>query len=124
MAAARQQAPWRFNLLNCEYSLMEGNVCKSLISCFRSGLEVITTCSPKNFWLVRSLGADHVFDYKSPKCAASIREVTNDQLGHVFDTISTPETAEICCNSISSQGGKYADLGGLQELPRKDVENL
>lgn len=89
-----------------------------------SGLEVITTCSPKNFWLVRSLGADHVYDYNSPKCAASIREITNDQLGHVFDTISKPETAEICCNAISSQGGKYAGLSGLQELPRNDVENL
>lgn len=103
---------------------MASFVCKSLMSWFRSGLEVVTTCSPKNFWLVRSLGADHVFDYKSPKCAASIREITENQLGHAFDTVSTPETAEICCNALSSQGGKYAGLSGLQELPRKDVENL
>jgi NADPH:quinone reductase-like Zn-dependent oxidoreductase len=29
----------------------------------RSGLEVITTSSPHNFELLKSLGADHVFDY-------------------------------------------------------------
>ena len=29
----------------------------------RSGLTVITTASPRNFDFVKSLGADHVFDY-------------------------------------------------------------
>lgn len=29
----------------------------------RSGLKVITTASPRNFDLLESLGADHVFDY-------------------------------------------------------------
>lgn len=31
----------------------------------RSGLTVITTASPRNFEFVKSLGADHVFDYVS-----------------------------------------------------------
>lgn len=30
-----------------------------------AGYEVLTTCSPKNFDLVKSLGASHVFDYRS-----------------------------------------------------------
>ncbi|KAL7948025.1 GroES-like protein [Trichoderma barbatum] len=89
-----------------------------------SGLEVVTTCSPKNFHLVRSLGADHIYDYNSPDCAPSIRKITKNRLAHVFDTISTPETAEICCNAVGSQGGKYAGLGGLEQLPRDDVANL
>ncbi|KAL6819751.1 GroES-like protein [Trichoderma camerunense] len=89
-----------------------------------SGLEVVTTCSPKNFHLVHNLGADHVYDYNSPSCAPSIRKITKNRLAHVFDTISTPETAEICCNAIGSQGGKYAGLSGLEELPREDVTNL
>ncbi|OBT55594.1 hypothetical protein VE04_03586 [Pseudogymnoascus sp. 24MN13] len=31
-----------------------------------SNLEIITTCSPNNFDLVESLGADHIFDYNDP----------------------------------------------------------
>ncbi|KAL2826397.1 chaperonin 10-like protein [Aspergillus cavernicola] len=31
-----------------------------------AGYEVVTTCSPRNFDYVRSLGADKVFDYNSP----------------------------------------------------------
>lgn len=31
-----------------------------------AGFEVITTCSPRNFDYVKSLGADKVFDYNSP----------------------------------------------------------
>ncbi|KAL7928993.1 GroES-like protein [Trichoderma chlorosporum] len=89
-----------------------------------SGLEVVTTCSPKNFHLVRDLGADHVFDYNLPMCAPSIRKITKNRLFHVFDTISTPQTAEICCNAIGGQGGKYVGLSGLEELPRDDVTNL
>lgn len=87
-------------------------------------MEVVTTCSPQNFYLVRSLGADHIYDYNSPSCAPSIRKITKNRLVHVFDTISTPETAEICCNAIGSQGGKYAGLNSIEELPREDVANL
>lgn len=32
----------------------------------RCGLRVLTTCSPRNFELVRSYGADVCFDYNSP----------------------------------------------------------
>ncbi|KAH6607098.1 zinc-binding oxidoreductase [Trichoderma cornu-damae] len=70
------------------------------------------------------LGADHIFDYHLPNCASCIREVTQNRLAHVFDTISTPETAEICCNAIGSQGGKYTSLSSIEQLPRNDVVNL
>lgn len=107
------QSPTEMHRLECVF-----------ITLFRSGLEVVTTCSPKNFHLVHNLGADHVYDYNSPSCAPSIRKITKNRLAHVFDTISTPETAEICCNAIGSQGGKYAGLSGLEELPREDVTNI
>jgi len=32
---------------------------------FRSGLKVITTCSPKYFGMMKDLGADLVYDYVS-----------------------------------------------------------
>ncbi|XXG94994.1 DNA-binding transcription factor [Hypoxylon texense] len=45
-----------------------------------SGLKVITTASPRNFELVKSLGADAAFDYKSPTSAAEIRALTENRL--------------------------------------------
>jgi len=37
-----------------------------------SGYEVITTCSPKNFEYVKKLGANQIFDYKSPTVVQDI----------------------------------------------------
>lgn len=90
----------------------------------RSGLEVITTCSPKHFDLLKSYGADHVFDYRSPTCAADIRKVTNDGLTYVLDCISTDETARVCADSIGVNGGRYSTLGPVENFPRGDVDNL
>jgi NADPH:quinone reductase-like Zn-dependent oxidoreductase len=39
-----------------------------------SGYMVLTTCSPRNFDLVRQLGADAVFNYKDPEAAKKIRK--------------------------------------------------
>jgi NADPH:quinone reductase-like Zn-dependent oxidoreductase len=89
-----------------------------------SGLEVITTCSPHNFDLVKGLGADHVFDYKSPTCAADIRKVTNNKLKYVFDCISRDASPQICADSIGPEGGKYSALLGVPKFPRDDVYNV
>ncbi|KAL4993360.1 chaperonin 10-like protein [Aspergillus recurvatus] len=75
-----------------------------------SGYEVITTCSPHNFELVKSLGADKVFDYKDANSAAKIREYTNDSLTLVLDTISTESTAQFCDHALSTKGGEYTAL--------------
>ncbi|KAF4966843.1 hypothetical protein FSARC_5522 [Fusarium sarcochroum] len=88
-----------------------------------SGLQVVTTCSPRHETWIRGLGADYVFDYKSPTCAADIREVTNNKLAHAFDTIATTDTAQICCDAIGSEGGVYTSLEPVSELPRPDVIN-
>lgn len=90
-----------------------------------SGLTVITTCSPKNFDLVKRYGADHVFDYKSPTVGRDIRKITNDELRHVFDTIAYDSTAAIAAEAISSKGGKYSSLLFLDNpFPRADVESV
>ncbi|KAM3426203.1 hypothetical protein NHJ13734_009599 [Beauveria thailandica] len=67
-----------------------------------SGYEVITTCSPHNNALVKALGADAVFDYHDPDCAARIREYTNDKLTIAWDTVSLPESTKICEGALSS----------------------
>lgn len=88
-----------------------------------SGLTVVATSSPQNFDLLKGYGADHVFDYKSPTVGADIRKVTNDNLQHVFDTISYESTASIAAEAISSKGGKYSSLLVINKFPRDDVSN-
>ncbi|KAL5364836.1 chaperonin 10-like protein [Aspergillus floccosus] len=85
-----------------------------------SGYTVWTTCSPRNFGLVRSLGADAVFDYHDPQAAASVRELSNDGLTLVFDTVSSEGSARFCDQALSTDGGDYSTL-----LPRRiDRANL
>ncbi|KAL4940481.1 hypothetical protein BDV06DRAFT_196588 [Aspergillus oleicola] len=87
-----------------------------------SGYKVLTTCSPHNFELVKSLGADEVFDYKDPEAAAKIREYTNDDLKLVLDTISLKPSADFCDNAISTKGGEYTALLNIQ-IERENVND-
>ncbi|KAM0431317.1 hypothetical protein ACHAPT_005291 [Fusarium lateritium] len=53
-----------------------------------AGYEVLTTASPKNFDLVKRLGASHVFDYKSPTVMADLlKAAEGKKSAGVFDTI-------------------------------------
>ncbi|KAJ5154320.1 uncharacterized protein N7500_009759 [Penicillium coprophilum] len=75
-----------------------------------SGYKVLTTCSPRNFDLVRSLGADDVYDYKDAQAPAQIRKATDNKLKLVFDCISLESSAAFCDNAISTDGGEYSAL--------------
>ncbi|RFU27333.1 hypothetical protein B7463_g8991, partial [Scytalidium lignicola] len=70
-----------------------------------SGLTPITTCSPHNFDIVKRAGAAAAFNYQDPDCAKKIREYTNNRLMYAFDTISTPESARICADALSTTTG-------------------
>ncbi len=82
---------------------------------------MIVTCSPHNFDLVKSRGADHVFDYKSETCALDIRNASNNNLRHVSDCISTESSAKICADTFGPKGGKYSALLPVQSFPRADA---
>ncbi|KAF2802229.1 enoyl reductase [Mytilinidion resinicola] len=86
-----------------------------------SGCEVITTSSPRNFDLCRSLGADQTFDYKEPDVGAKIREATKGRISLVFDTISELGSPEISAAAIGPAGGKYSSLLPVKTLGREDV---
>jgi NADPH:quinone reductase-like Zn-dependent oxidoreductase len=43
------------------------------------GYRVVTTASPHNFELVKSLGASAVFDYKDPNVSTKIQEWIKDR---------------------------------------------
>ncbi|KAL4876212.1 hypothetical protein BJY04DRAFT_210759 [Aspergillus karnatakaensis] len=75
-----------------------------------SGYTVITTCSPRNFDLVKSLGADAVYDYNDPNAAAEIRKYTDNKLKYVFDTISLEASSKFCDEALSTEGGEYSSL--------------
>ena len=87
-----------------------------------SGFTVIVTCSPRNFDLVKSFGADHAFDYKSPTCAEDIRKLTNDKLRYVWDTISEGSSPKICADAMGSnvKDGVYGTILSVKDFPRKD----
>lgn len=76
-----------------------------------SGCRVVTTCSPRNFEYVKSLGADEAFDHADPACADRIREFTGGRLRHAWDCIASAETARVCAAAMSAEGGgKYRSL--------------
>ncbi|KAL5113214.1 hypothetical protein ACEQ8H_008921 [Pleosporales sp. CAS-2024a] len=75
-----------------------------------AGLRPIVTCSPSNFDLVRRFGAEEVFDYRSPTCAADIRAYTKNELGYALDCITLAETTQLCYEALGRAGGRYVGL--------------
>lgn len=74
-----------------------------------SGKRVITTASPSNSDYLKSLGAEAVFDYRSPTVADEIRKYTDNNLKLAWDC--TGQGAKISAKSLSStSGGKYATI--------------
>jgi len=69
-----------------------------------SGLTVIATASPKHFEHLKTLGADHVFDYNDPDVVQKIKAVYPD-LRHAFDCISEGPTAKLAADSLGPNGG-------------------
>ncbi|KAK3168648.1 hypothetical protein OEA41_005096 [Lepraria neglecta] len=70
----------------------------------------IATCSPKNFDLVKSNGAEEVFDYRDQEFAGKIRASTKGNLKYALDCITTVESTSACFNAIGRAGGKYVSL--------------
>ncbi|RDW65095.1 hypothetical protein BP6252_10746 [Coleophoma cylindrospora] len=85
-----------------------------------SGYTPITACSPKNFDLVKSMGAVEVFDYRAPDCAEQIKKYTSNNLKLLWDSISSDASVKICSN-ILAPGGIYGALDPVK-LPRDDVK--
>jgi NADPH:quinone reductase-like Zn-dependent oxidoreductase len=84
-----------------------------------SGYRVVTTASPKNFALLKSLGADVVFDYHDRDVSQKIKLATGDDLSFGLDTISDSNTIGHAVNSFGKNGGELVVL-----LPVKDLEQL
>jgi NADPH:quinone reductase-like Zn-dependent oxidoreductase len=85
------------------------------------GFKVITTASPKNFNLVKDLGADEVFEYGDENVVEKIRAYTGNTLEIAIDTISEGKTPKQVTGAIGDKGGKVAIILPY-ESPRPDVE--
>ncbi|KAF4452314.1 hypothetical protein F53441_4832 [Fusarium austroafricanum] len=86
-----------------------------------SGATVITTSSPANAEYLRSLGADHVLDYKSKTLVEDVLKLTGGPLLHVLDTYPSATSAEISAAVLHKSGdAKYVSLipGVEQEVKR------
>ncbi|OAA66676.1 Alcohol dehydrogenase superfamily, zinc-type [Niveomyces insectorum RCEF 264] len=75
-----------------------------------AGYTVIATCAHRSFDLARSFGADAVFDYASPTCAADIRAHTGNALRLALDCITTDATTRLCYEALGRAGGRYVAL--------------
>ncbi|KAJ5634293.1 hypothetical protein N7528_002135 [Penicillium herquei] len=80
-----------------------------------SGYKVITTCSERNFDLVKSYGADLVFDYNSPTCAQDIRTAAKNTLRYILDPFAEARTVRLCQEAMGRTGGRYCALEQYQE---------
>jgi NADPH:quinone reductase-like Zn-dependent oxidoreductase len=67
------------------------------------GLKVLTTCSPKNNELVKSLGAEHVFSYRDEDVASQVKAAEPD-LTYIFDTIGSLDSSATASDAINGQG--------------------
>lgn len=88
----------------------------------QAGLYVIATASAKNFDLVKSLGADEVFDYKEPDAGAKIKASTKGELKYVIDTISEEPSAKVVFDALGDEGGVIAALLKYPTPPRDNIK--
>lgn len=75
-----------------------------------AGLTVITTCSPHSFELVKSYGADAVFDYRS---STAVQDITKafPNIKRALDCISEGSSTDFCARVLAAgKGGKVISL--------------
>jgi NADPH:quinone reductase-like Zn-dependent oxidoreductase len=120
MVAAQRPAHSPFNTQNCTSPFGTQSSC--FLTIYSTGCKVIAISSPHNFALLKSYGADEVYDYKSPTIGTDINAATSDSLTLAFDTISEKGSPEICAAALSSKGGKYTSLLPVTDFPRQDIK--
>ena len=82
--------------------------CNAIQLSIAAGYEVVTTASPKNFELVKQLGASEVFDYKDPAVSNKlVNYFKGKTLAGALDCIGG-DASPICMNVVhKSTGTKF-----------------
>ncbi|KAJ4355429.1 uncharacterized protein N0V89_003445 [Didymosphaeria variabile] len=77
-----------------------GSLCISYAK--QAGYTVISTSSPHNFDLLKSLGADHIFDHSDPTTVDKIRNLF--PIHYWLDTISLNQSVTTICKILAPEG--------------------
>ena len=100
--------------------------CSAIQLARAAGVEVITTASPHNFELCKSLGAGHVFDHHDPSIVHDIADaLENKTFVGAFDAIATIDTIKACVEVIANiKANKMivTTVPPMQEFDKKGVE--
>ncbi|KZV68026.1 GroES-like protein [Peniophora sp. CONT] len=75
-----------------------------------AGLKIFALCSPKNFELVKSYGADEVFDYRDNEVGEKIKAASDGEIQAAVDAISEHGSVKIIVSALSSDGGKISNI--------------
>ncbi|KAI1506100.1 zinc-binding dehydrogenase [Biscogniauxia marginata] len=75
-----------------------------------SGFTSIAICSPKNFTLVKSYGASHVFDYNDENLVEHVQRLTANKLEYALDCITDSFSVATCYAAMARTGGRYVSL--------------
>jgi len=91
-----------------------------------SGYKVVTVASPRNHELVKSYGADAVFDYRDTDMIPKVKAATGDTIHVVIDTVSEKETQFTAIKALAEGApGRLLVIlplvEGISDI-RKDVE--
>ncbi|KPM37289.1 hypothetical protein AK830_g9278 [Neonectria ditissima] len=73
------------------------------------GFKIVTTCSPRHFERVRSLGAKHAFDYRDANIVQLIKDAAPG-LRYVFDAIGNETSCVLASQAIDEQGGTLCTI--------------
>ncbi|KAG0130061.1 chaperonin 10-like protein [Tuber indicum] len=92
-----------------------------------SGFRIVATASKRNHELVRSLGAEYVFEYRDiDECIKNVKSVVGDDLRYAHDSICQGDSTRIVLDCISSRGGKVSCTVPVppEKVTRTDVQML
>ncbi|MCJ1264166.1 hypothetical protein MMC22_004037 [Lobaria immixta] len=81
-----------------------------------ANLRPIAICSPRNFSLVKSYGAEAAFDYHSTSCAEDVKAYTKNTCKYALDCVVEGSSMQICYAALGRAGGKYC---GLEPFPER-----
>lgn len=86
-----------------------------------AGLRVITTCSPHSNDLVKSYGADEIYNYKDKSSVQKIK-TTHPDLALAFDGFGGEGSNDFCCNVVANKSGKVVSLDPTAKSTVKNVK--
>lgn len=88
-----------------------------------AGLQVIASCSPRSFDLVKSFGANHVVSYADHAAALKeIKQITNGGVMKGVDCVGGKANLRFAVDAFGPAGGVLSSILPGGKSPRKDVE--